>query len=340
MPGLTLLAIGALLAAATIINTGICLLRNYRAAKSIGCPIRIIPISPLNPFWVLLDRKVLSLVCYLPFGDNSFTRYNWRGWEVADRYRSHYEMGDIWVLVTLFKNWVYINDPDALMSMFRRGTEFTRPVFVTAILDVFGPNISTAEGQRWKTQRRIATHCFNEANNQNVWSEAVILVSDMLKYWTSKTSISSSNQDLRTLSLHVLSRAAFGKSFKFEGADERDLASSHKQSLQTILENCVLILALGTKFLSNPYLPRKLREVYQAWVSFYNYMTSVYEEEKQAFADGKSTDDNLMTMMEDSEALTEKEIYGNIFTFNFAGYDTTANTFTFVIHFVAAYPDV
>lgn len=171
----------------------------------------------------------------------------------------------------------------------------------------------------------------------------------MLQYWTSKASISSSDQDLRTLSLHVLSRAAFGKSFKFEGTDERDPASSpsgnYKQSLQTILENCVLILALGNKFLSNPWLPRKLRNVYQAWVSFHDYMTTVYEEEKRALAAGKTTDDNLMTLMvrasqEDSEALTEKEIYGNIFAFNFAGHDTTANTFTFALHFLAAHPDV
>lgn len=172
----------------------------------------------------------------------------------------------------------------------------------------------------------------------------------MLKYWTSKTSIRSSDQDLRTLSLHVLSRAAFGKSFKFEGADERDPSSSpsgnYKQSLNTILENCVLILGLGTRFLSFPYLPRKLRDVYQAWLSFHAYMTNMYEEGKRAAAEGKAADDNnLMTLMvrasqEDPESLTESEIYGNMFAINFAGHDTTANTFTFALHFLAAHPDV
>ncbi|KAK7917814.1 hypothetical protein PG985_011422 [Apiospora marii] len=351
MAGLTmLLAAVVLLAGAAAMNNAICLLKNYRLAKTIGAPIRIIPISPLNPFWVLLDRKVLPFFRRLPFGDNSFTRYNWRGWEVEDRWRSHYEMGDIWVLVTPLKNWVYLNDPDALMSVFRRGNEFTRPVFVTEILNVFGPNISTAEGQRWKTQRRIATHCFNEANNRIVWSEAITLASDMLQYWTSKTSIRSSDQDLRTLSLHVLSRAAFGKSFKFEGADERDPSSSpsgnYKQSLNTILENCVLILGLGTKVLSFPWLPRKVRDVYQAWLSFHEYMTNMYEEGKRAAAEGKATEDNnLMTLMvrasqEDPESLTESEIYGNMFAINFAGHDTTANTFTFALYFLAAHPEV
>lgn len=126
-----LLVFTSLLTAALAVNTAVHLFKNYRLAKAIGAPIRIIPISPLNPFWALVDRKVLSFIRRLPYGDNSFTRYNWRGWEIADRWRSHHEMGDIWVLVTPLRNWIYINEPDSLMSVFRRGNEFTRPVFVT-----------------------------------------------------------------------------------------------------------------------------------------------------------------------------------------------------------------
>ncbi|KAI0475198.1 cytochrome P450 [Xylariaceae sp. FL0804] len=345
-------AVPLLLAAAWAVDTGIRLARNYAAARTVGVPIRCIPISPLNPFWVLLDRKVLAALRRLPFGDNSFTRYNWRGWEIQDRYRSHHEMGDVWILVTPFKNWVYINDPEALMSVFRRGADFPRPVFVNEILNVFGPNIATAEGQQWKTQRRVATHCFNEQNNEIVWSEAITLATDMLRYWGPKASVQSAAQDLRTLSLHVLSRAGFGKSFKFEGHDERknsvSPSSNYKESLQMILENCVLILAFGTKFIANPWLPRKFRQVHEAWVYFRTYMMKMYEEEKRAFAEGQDSDHNLMTLLirasQDeagtSGGLSESQIYGNMFAFNFAGHDTTANTFTFALYFLAAYPDV
>ncbi|KAI2629901.1 hypothetical protein GGR54DRAFT_284227 [Hypoxylon sp. NC1633] len=38
------------------------------------------------------------------------------------------------------------------------------------------------------------------------------------------------------------------------------------------------------------------------------------------------------------EGLTEKEIYGNIVTFNFAGHDTMAHTFTFALYFMATNP--
>lgn len=88
----------------------------------------------------------------------------------------------------------------------------------------------------------IAT-CFNEPNNEIVWSESLSLARDMLKYWTKKPSISSSADDLRTLSLHVLAGAGFGKSFEFEGHDERkstSLSGDYKTSLRMCLPYAAL----------------------------------------------------------------------------------------------------
>ncbi|KJZ70913.1 hypothetical protein HIM_09706 [Hirsutella minnesotensis 3608] len=346
----------ALLPAAFVVDTCVRLRKNYAAARTIGAPIRIVPFSPLNPLWVLLDRKVLSYVRRLPFGENSFTKYNWRGWEVEDRYRSHQEMGDLWVLVTPLKNWIYVNDPEALMSLFKRSADFPRPVFVNEILSVFGPNISCAEGQPWKTQRRMVTRCFNEQNNEIVWSESVALAGDMLRYWSSKTSIRSADHDFRTFSLHVLSRAGFGKSFKFRGHDEKKpegvtSSSNYKESLHTILENCILIMAIGPKnlaALAKYWLPSGLRVLHDACASFQAYMTNIYEEEKRRYAQGEASNNNLMTSLvrasqdegEETGGLTESEIYGNMFVINFAGHDTTSHTFTFAIYFLAAHPEV
>lgn len=173
----------------------------------------------------------------------------------------------------------------------------------------------------------------------------------MLDYWTSRPSVRTVAEDTRTLSLHILSRAGFGKSFKFEGHEEKGEASSsanYKQALQTILENCILIMALGPEFFSKPWLPKKLRVLHEACSSFQQYMTTLYEEEKKAFAEGRTTEKNLVNSLvrasEDQtktgEGLTEQQIYGNIFVFNFAGHDTTAHTFCFAVFFMAANPEV
>ncbi|KKY33944.1 putative cytochrome p450 monooxygenase [Diaporthe ampelina] len=251
-----------------------------------------------------------------------------------------------------------LNSPDATTNVFKRANDFPRPVWVNDVLAVFGPNISTAEGQSWKTQRRVATRCFNEANNEIVWSETLGLSHDMLDYWAGKASVDSGAEDVRTLTLNVLARAGFGKSFKFRGHDkdtpaEEIQSMSYRESLGIILENCIVILALGPKTLASLaryWLPSKLKTVNRAVVSFQTHMTTMYEEQKRAFAAGeKNSDNNLMTLLvrasqeaadERSEGLTESEIYGNMFTFNFAGHDTTAHSTTFALYFLAANPGV
>lgn len=101
---------------------------NYMAARKMDVPIRIIPIDHTNPIWMLVDRIVLTVLKrLLPFtAKTSFTRYNFRGWELGDRYQSHHELGGAFVLVTPGRNWLYLADPDVLMEVFRRRVDFPR----------------------------------------------------------------------------------------------------------------------------------------------------------------------------------------------------------------------
>ena len=181
----------------------------------------------------------------------------------------------------------------------------------------------------------------------------------MLAYWSRQPSVTTSAEDLRTLSLHVLSGAGFGKSYKFEGHTERadtSVSANYKNSLQMILENCILIMALGPSFLAKarPWFPAtwKLAKLADTCAAFQRYMTDQYEEEKRATLAQEKTGatKTLMSSLvsaSQAEALTgnstglsESEIYGNMFMLNFAGHDTTAHTFTFAIYFIAANPCV
>ena len=110
-----------------------CLLANYWKIRHIGLPIRIIPISPENPLWMIVDKSVfIPLFEQIPFGTGNFTRYNWRGWEFKDKARSHLEMGDAFVVVTPGRNWFYLCNAEALSDVFQRRSHFPRP------LEIFG----------------------------------------------------------------------------------------------------------------------------------------------------------------------------------------------------------
>lgn len=307
----------------------------------------------MNNVWYLVSQRVVSLLRRLPFGlaDNNITRYNYMGFEIPIRWKSHAQMGDAFILCSPSKIWLYLGDPDVITTMMKRNTDFPHDSELTAMLDVFGPNISTAQGADWKKTRKLVSSCFSDSNLEPVWQESVSQAVDMGRYWGSRPSVETVAHDTRTLSLNVMSRAGFGKVFPFRGHHETQIklqgsTISYKDALQTILENSIVIMVLGTKFLAKPWLPQSLRNLHYACASFQGYMTELYEAEKKNSVEGSVAERNLMTSLvrasqqETDESLTESEIYGNMFVFNFAGHDTAAHMFVWVMYFLAGNPDV
>ncbi|ESZ91696.1 cytochrome P450 [Sclerotinia borealis F-4128] len=144
-----------------------CLAVNYNIARKTGLPLVILPVNSGNPLWMLVDTKILPYFKHLPFTKN-FTRFNYRGWEIYDRYRAHQELGDAFIFVTPGKNWLQLCNAGTLTNIFARKEEFTRPTEILEMLNVFGPNVGTTEGTQWQRHRKITATCFNELNNEIV----------------------------------------------------------------------------------------------------------------------------------------------------------------------------
>ncbi|CAI6091937.1 unnamed protein product [Clonostachys chloroleuca] len=332
------------------------LVQNYRIARRVGVPIRFVPIDHNNRLWLVVDRKVAWLLRrWLPFGlgDNNLTRFDWRGWEFEDKYKEHLLLGDAFMHVSPGKNWLYVCNPDSVLDILRRSRDFPRPMEIYELLNFFGPNLATVEGQQWKNQRRMAMSYFNEANNEMVWHETVSLASDALHSWASKPFVTSTADDTRTITLHVLSKAAHGKSNKFYSRDDQEDVNpetNYKEALRIVLDNTMLIAALGRKFLAKNWLPRALKKVNTACEAFQRHLTEAYEDEKQALICGRSSSKStyMASLIHASQdeatgstgGLTEDEIYGNMYIFSFAGHDSTTHTLTFALMLMAVNPDV
>jgi cytochrome P450 len=206
--------------------------------------------------------------------------------------------------VTPGKNWRQLCNAEAVADIFARKAKFARPTEMLGRLNVFGPNLGTTEGQQWQRYRKITVACFNESNNGLVWEERIRQATGMLRYWSSKPSINSVADD-----------AWASESCTHFEARKR---TSYKDSLKMILDNCIPLVAPGPNNLKYSWLPKSWRELHQVTVTFRNYMTTVYEEEKQSVSDGKTEGNNLMTsLVRASQAVTassenglaEQEIY-------------------------------
>ena len=194
---------------------------------------------------------------------------------------------------------------------------------------------------------------FNEQNSNLVWTESIRQAQEVLTYWTSqKTPKTDTAKHVRTLSLHVLSSAGFGKSYSFQKSGEPPKPGhifNYRDALAHILDHIMLIFVVGPNVLRNRFLPKRLSSIGQATVDFKAYMTDMYNEEKRTTADSKRAPANIMaslvraaresdndassadfeepqSMEQTPRGLSESEFYGNVFVYNFAGHDTTAIT--------------
>lgn len=189
----------------------------------------------------------------------------------------------------------------------------------------------------------------------------------MLDSWQSHSpnGLTSTSDDVRTLALHVLAYAGFQKSYPFHSAakgSEVKRPTTYRDALSIILRNVLVIMVLPARAFSLPFLPEKWTQIGWAIEEFKRYMLNEIADEKQLIAEGKPGSGTLVSNLvrageERSEskqtsvgplngksygtrALSNDEILGNIFVYNFAGHDTTAISLAYAMLLLVAHPEV
>lgn len=345
--------------------TATCLASNYAKVRRLGVPIILIPISTMNVLWIIIQPFVIALFEFC-FGSSKFTRFGTRDWHFREKARHHIEFGDVWALVTPGQVWLHVANPDTIVDIFQRRTQFTRPVELYQMLNVFGHNAATVGWTDWKRHRKIIAAPFNERTNHLVWNESLRQARDMIKEWTRKKSKETLGlqKDTRTLTLNVLAATGFRRSVKFQGSSRQpgdDEILGYREALATIMDNALFMMLVPSRILCSPLVPQSWAKVGQATTSFKKYMLEMLDQEKSLAAQEKSGASHLTSALlraseeysqyksrndtkdEDKsmvKGLTVEELLGNIFLINFAGHDTTANTLAYAIVLLAANPQV
>ncbi|KAF2269065.1 hypothetical protein CC78DRAFT_607003, partial [Lojkania enalia] len=63
---------------------------------------------------MIVDKIFMALFERFPLSIDTFTRFNWRVWDFADKYRAYTEMGDI---ITSGRNWLYVCGSNVLTDI-------------------------------------------------------------------------------------------------------------------------------------------------------------------------------------------------------------------------------
>ncbi|KAK0124571.1 hypothetical protein ONS95_009520 [Cadophora gregata] len=245
---------------------------------------------------------------------------------------------------------IVIADPDVADDVLARRKDFIKRKSMFRALELFGPNVDTLNGEAWQRHRRLTTPPFNERNSSLVWRESIIQANGMIESWMSKgrDGVIGTTGDTMTLALHVLSAAGFGKSYAFEGGVSKlscDHKLSYKDSLRIIISNIFVSYMVKSKQVPS-YLPKStVEEVDIALIEFEQYMEEMIDEEKAKLGSSPANDKLMSVLVHASDSenrgderggLTKDEMLGNLFIYNVAGHDTTANTIGYAVYLMAS----
>ncbi|KAL5326658.1 hypothetical protein ACEPPN_004346 [Leptodophora sp. 'Broadleaf-Isolate-01'] len=323
--------------------------RVYYQAQLIGFPVVVSPIDQSSRFWRLLGNRITPLLKYLPFRLGQFIGF---AHFFHDRYSMHKCLGPIYIIVAPGGITIVIADADVAEDVLSRRKDFIKRRSMFKPLELFGPNVDTLNGEAWQRHRRLTTPPFNERNSSLVWRESITQTKGMIKSWISTgcEGVSKTTGDTMTLALHVLTAAGFGKSYDFEGGVTKlsgDHKLSYKDALRAILSN-IFISYLVKSNQTPAYIPNTtVTEVGTALTEFRQYMEEMIDEEKAKIGTALANDNLMSVLVHASESdtrgderggLTKDEMLGNLFIYNLAGHDTTANTIGYAIYLMASEP--
>ena len=163
---------------------------------------------------------------------------------------------------------LWTGSPELITQITNRRNDFPKPIEVYKTIDIYGKNIVTLEGQHWREHRKIAAPSFSEKNNHLVWEESIHQAELMVKSWTGLSgnesrTINTLAEDTARLSLHIISRAGFGKRLLWPGVETSEIKDenvavgkgpghtmTYTDALGTLLHSLITIVAVPRFLLS------------------------------------------------------------------------------------------
>lgn len=155
-----------------------------------------------------------------------------------------------------------------------------------------------------------------------------------------------------TLALHVLIAGGLGKTYSFAGGVgnlDDGYTMSYRDSLKMILANLMPAIILGSLPIPSFLLNNKGKKIKEAVGEFRTHMNDMIGEERSKVDKMDSEMDNLLTTLvrasnaaklgKERGGLSHEEVMGNLFIYNLAGHDTTANTICYAVYLLSAQPE-
>lgn len=337
------------------------LYRSYQDARKMGFPVVLTPVNQSATLWRIVSVPLRPLFKRLLPAELYFRlEISTHGFESRVRDKLHRRYGPSFTIVGPGDCQFWTTDPALTKTITTRWRQYPRDKMAAEIMNLFGANVLTSEGEAWQRQRRVIAPIINERISKSVWDESVEQASEMAASYahSSDKEVGGQTDDtiegLRRIAINVLAAVAYGKPRSW-GAKADPVPDGHELSYMetvfAIISNLVPAVLIPRRLLLLPIWPKAVQRIGKAVEEFpkhteeavmearcrsdvvsTNLLSTIIRLSDQEKRDGSKSGSKLF--------LSESEICGNLFIFGVAGFDTTANTMAFAIAQLCVQPEL
>ncbi|OIQ36372.1 MAG: hypothetical protein BM555_02745 [Crocinitomix sp. MedPE-SWsnd] len=256
------------------------------------------------------------------------------------------ECGDLYKISLAGKIFVVSAKPDLNAEILKlRPKEFRRFGKIDEIFTELGiTGVFNAEGERWKRHRKITSEALNAQNVKSFYPTILektdILLSKFSTYAEAKEKVAVQSE-MMAYTVDITTKIAFG----YQMNSIENVADNFQEHLERIFPminqriTAPLPLWRIVKSKESKALDHSLSEIKKLIYTFIDEAKSRLDNSESLKANPSNFLEAILVESE-RETFSKEEIYGNVFTMLLAGEDTTSNSISWAIYYLAQHPEI
>ncbi|MEP2773064.1 MAG: cytochrome P450 [Fulvivirga sp.] len=257
------------------------------------------------------------------------------------------EVGDVFKISLMGKKFIVSADPDINHEILKnRPDQFRRFAKIDEVMsemDIIG--VFNAEGEQWKTHRKLTSEALNLKNVQNFLPTLQRVTERLHERWnvySEKKAVIDVQKEMVRYTVDITTDIAFGYDINTLQKDN-DVIQDHMEKVFPMINQRITAPIPLWRY----YKSKKDKAFDQAIAAVVKVVHEFIDKAKLRLNENPDLRENpsnfleaLLVEQDRESSISDKEIFGNVFTILLAGEDTTSNSISWTLYYLTQHPEV